>query len=226
MTAVASPAHEAWSGIDYRPAVPDHFPETLLPYLSPGCRVLDVGCGTGNVVRFLAERGFEAEGVDLNQDAITSAKTHHPEFSSPVFHCQDFLYFQPPATFDAIIMVRFLTCIPEREAWECCLDKAFQILSPGGFLYLHDFLMDTKSPVYGPRYLIGHAAGSRLGNFPVHRPDGSLQFTAHHHTEEDFSSIESRFEPLSKTTHPSLSMNGNPCLMFEFIGRKTQHPKP
>jgi SAM-dependent methyltransferase len=33
--------------------------------LSPGCRMLDFGCGQGNLVRELVARGFDAHGVDV-----------------------------------------------------------------------------------------------------------------------------------------------------------------
>lgn len=40
----------------------------------PGARVLDVGCGVGQVVARLAEAGFEAHGVDVSEPNIERAK--------------------------------------------------------------------------------------------------------------------------------------------------------
>jgi cyclopropane fatty-acyl-phospholipid synthase-like methyltransferase len=42
--------------------------------LEPG-RVLDIGCGTGTSVVFLASRGFEASGLDISRVAIRKAKS-------------------------------------------------------------------------------------------------------------------------------------------------------
>jgi SAM-dependent methyltransferase len=42
--------------------------------LEPGS-VLDIGCGTGTSVVFLASRGFEASGLDISRVAIRKAKT-------------------------------------------------------------------------------------------------------------------------------------------------------
>lgn len=42
----------------------------------PGLRVLDVGCGVGQVVAALAARGFDAHGVDVNSAAIQRARGH------------------------------------------------------------------------------------------------------------------------------------------------------
>jgi 2-polyprenyl-3-methyl-5-hydroxy-6-metoxy-1,4-benzoquinol methylase len=45
-------------------AVPEF--EEYFKYLSPNDAVLDLGCGEGNFLRVLKERGFRAKGVDLN----------------------------------------------------------------------------------------------------------------------------------------------------------------
>ena len=38
------------------------------------CRALDLGCGTGTNVLFLAQRGFNATGVDLSEVAVQRAR--------------------------------------------------------------------------------------------------------------------------------------------------------
>lgn len=40
----------------------------------PGPRAIDLGCGTGSSVTFLAERGFDAVGVDISPVAISKAR--------------------------------------------------------------------------------------------------------------------------------------------------------
>lgn len=40
----------------------------------PGARVLDIGCGVGQVVARLQEAGFEAHGVDVSEPNITRAR--------------------------------------------------------------------------------------------------------------------------------------------------------
>jgi len=39
------------------------------------CRVLDIGCGTGTNVVYLASRGFEASGLDISRLALRKARS-------------------------------------------------------------------------------------------------------------------------------------------------------
>lgn len=60
----------------YRPGYPSSFYErvTSLGIGLPGQRVLDLGCGTGNVARALARRGCKVTGVDISEGQITAAQ--------------------------------------------------------------------------------------------------------------------------------------------------------
>src|SRR5262249_6006705 len=48
----------------------------LLPHLTPGMRLLDVGCGPGSITRGLAERLAPAQviGIDLSREALDGAR--------------------------------------------------------------------------------------------------------------------------------------------------------
>jgi cyclopropane fatty-acyl-phospholipid synthase-like methyltransferase len=52
-------------------------PEEIIEYLNKGkikpCRMLDIGCGKGYLVRFLAKNGFDAWGIDISSVAIKIA---------------------------------------------------------------------------------------------------------------------------------------------------------
>ncbi|GAA4468051.1 class I SAM-dependent methyltransferase [Nemorincola caseinilytica] len=52
------------------------FVEELLAYLQPqpGCRMLDIACGSGRFARQLAEHGYEVTGIDISRASITAAK--------------------------------------------------------------------------------------------------------------------------------------------------------
>ena len=57
------------------------YADTLKPS-EPGARVLDVGCGVGQVVARLAEAGFEAHGVDVSEPAEVFACYADPPSAS------------------------------------------------------------------------------------------------------------------------------------------------
>jgi cyclopropane fatty-acyl-phospholipid synthase-like methyltransferase len=42
--------------------------------LSPGCSILDMGCGTGRHAVELARRGYQVTGVDISSGMLAEAK--------------------------------------------------------------------------------------------------------------------------------------------------------
>lgn len=48
-------------------------------FLPPKAVILDVGCGAGSNVLYLAREGFESHGIDLSPDAIQAAKSRVQE---------------------------------------------------------------------------------------------------------------------------------------------------
>jgi cyclopropane fatty-acyl-phospholipid synthase-like methyltransferase len=57
----------------------DEPPKELFELVEGGsiqpCRVLDVGCGTGSYIIYLASKGFNAVGIDVSSVAIKKART-------------------------------------------------------------------------------------------------------------------------------------------------------
>jgi len=43
-----------------------------------GSRILDLGCGTGEFTRFVADHGYQAFGVDIASTPIERARSRHP----------------------------------------------------------------------------------------------------------------------------------------------------
>ncbi len=219
-----SGTYRAWAGIDYRPAVDSFFPKSMVSRLSPGARILELGCNTGKVAVWLAGKGFLLVGVDINSQAIADAKLWAASNGLETrieLIAADFLEWQPcEMDFDAVSLIRVLTCIPDRSHWESCLARAVSFLRPGGLLYVDDFFMDLEGTTYRNRYQAGAAKGWREGNFAVNDESGSLQFVAHHHTEAEVTFLNDLVDQDHYLLHHSTSMNGHPCLMFEYIGRK------
>ena len=78
----------AWSHMDYSPLweteeIPEEVSDAVESgWFQPGARVLDIGCGTGLVAAWMADRGFCVTGVDFTETAIERARARHTETSA------------------------------------------------------------------------------------------------------------------------------------------------
>jgi SAM-dependent methyltransferase len=99
---------------------------------APG-RVLDLGCGLGSELAFLACRGFRGVGVDLSPVALARAVARHPAVR---FVRADALHLPFAAgVFDLAIdrgCFHYLLT-PDRPAYAA---EAARVLAPGGRLFL------------------------------------------------------------------------------------------
>ncbi|HEX8163564.1 MAG TPA: class I SAM-dependent methyltransferase [Pyrinomonadaceae bacterium] len=212
-----------WRSINYKPAIAELLPAALLPYLSSGQTALDVGCNTGSVALFLAKHGLSVLGVDINPESIRTANERAEETGLRArvrFIATDVTAEQNLGAFDAVLMIRLLTCFPSLHSWRSLLRRAGSLLKDEGIIYINDFKIAENSEVYRERYAAGARLGWRTGNFAVNDKAGRLLFIAHHHSEQDLEEITSPYSQLELNFRKSLSMNGNECEMFEFIGRR------
>jgi SAM-dependent methyltransferase len=106
----------------------------LISRLPVGAKVLEVGCGEGQVARELFHRGYRVTGLDSDSDAIVRAQgggvravvASWPRFDSSV-------------SFDAIAFTRSLHHInPLRQA----IVRARELLNLNGLLLIEDFALD------------------------------------------------------------------------------------
>jgi SAM-dependent methyltransferase len=88
------------------------------------CRVLEVGCGSGDLARALAGRGYDVTAID-------------PEApGGPIFRKVALEEFTDPEPFDAVVASRSLHHIHDLPA---ALDKIRSLLRPGGAVILNEF---------------------------------------------------------------------------------------
>jgi trans-aconitate methyltransferase len=100
----------------------------MLPLLAPaaGERILDLGCGTGQLTAKIAESGASVLGLDRSPEMIGQARQNFPGLE---FRLGDGANFSFPGEFDAVFSNAALHWIPEAEN---VIRSIASSLRPGG----------------------------------------------------------------------------------------------
>ena len=99
-------------------------------------RILEVGCGSGPNVWYLAREGFSATGIDFSREGITAASSRLAQDGlSADLRVADAtkLPFED-ACFDAVIDFECLSALRQAEA-ERAIAEAHRVLRPGGIFF-------------------------------------------------------------------------------------------
>ncbi len=146
----------------------------VTPPLLKGCRVLDLGCGSGRDVYALAQLvGPQGEvvGVDMTDEQLAVARAHQAH------HAQAFGYANvkflhgyierldelglEPGSFDVIVSNCVVNLSPDKDA---VLAGVQRLLKPGGEFYFSDVYADRRVPaaVRNDTVLYGECLGGAL----------------------------------------------------------------
>ena len=98
--------------------------------ISEGGRVLEIGCGTGQLTRQLAARGVELTAIDISPNMVELA-SRHLDTSDVRFHANSFEDFDAPDdSFDLVVSATAFHWIDPDVAWS----KSARLLRSGGWL--------------------------------------------------------------------------------------------
>lgn len=111
-----------------RDVLPIHFSETLNLQLKnlPVKKILDVGCGTGKLVKFLNKKGYEAFGCDIADEAV--------KISGQVKGSATSLPFKTDS-FDLVTAISLVEHLTPNET-EKFFNEAQRVLKPKGYFFL------------------------------------------------------------------------------------------
>ncbi len=115
--------------------------------LSPGARVLDFGCGPGNLAGLILSRVGErgsVVGLDNNEGFLAQARALHAGRDA-TFLAADLREPLPRdlGSFDAVIGRRVLMYLPDPRS---ALERLCALVRPGGLVFVQEFvLLDTPT---------------------------------------------------------------------------------
>jgi trans-aconitate methyltransferase len=92
----------------------------------PGERVLDLGCGTGDLAAAIAARGATVVGLDASAEMLATARSKYPNLEFVQGDAADFVF---PTPFDGILSNAALHWVPDADGAVRSIARA---LWPGG----------------------------------------------------------------------------------------------
>lgn len=105
--------------------------DKFLQLLKPGSRILDIGCGPGSFSRYIHEKGFNIEGIDLSEEMLKIAKQKVPNVNFKLMDMRKLDHENN--SFDGLLLAYSLIHIPSKEILET-LNGFYRVLKPGGFI--------------------------------------------------------------------------------------------
>lgn len=103
--------------------------DKFLALLSKSAKVLDIGCGPGTFTKYLLEKGFDVEGIDLSSEMLRIAEEKVPQTKFTQMDMRKLTF--EDGSFDGLLVAYSLIHIPSEEI-STTLKGFYQILKFGG----------------------------------------------------------------------------------------------
>ncbi|TGC09732.1 class I SAM-dependent methyltransferase [Methanolobus halotolerans] len=196
-------------------------------YISPGCRILDIGCANGKVSIPLALHGYFVTGIDINTDILRTARSSSEQKNSS--HTPSFVKANasilpfPGATFDVAFMQALLGTVVSKDGRARVIREVCRVLKPQGHIYIADFGQTWRSKIYRERYINGLPVTKEEGSFLAYDEDtGEVAYTAHHFTEKELVLllVENGFEVEYFRNDRFVTRTGNRVNGFVIVAQK------
>ncbi len=175
--------------------------------------ILDVGCGYGRLMVQLIESGFEnVKGVEPSE--TLRERGLEQSSSLNIFPLRNGKINFGDNSFDAVLLVAVLTCIPDDVEQLALINEIHRVLKPGGIIYINDFLLNNDQRNLD-RYKEYEGKHNCYGIFEL---DGGG--VLRHFTEQHVNNLLNNFQLIEFQKVVYTTMNGNKSNGFYYIGRK------
>jgi len=116
-----------------REYIPEEQKSLLLQYITPGDKVLDLGCGNGRFSEVFQKK-IEYVGVDNSEKMIEIARKKYPKVDLRIADALSLPF--PENSFDKVFSFAVIHHLPSEELQLQLLKETRRILKPGGVLIL------------------------------------------------------------------------------------------
>jgi ubiquinone/menaquinone biosynthesis C-methylase UbiE len=175
-------------------------------------KVLDYGCGYGRIVHQFLDKGYnKVTGVDSSEEMIKRGLKAKRNLN--IKHIQGNKIPFADNSFDLVLLIAVLTCIPFDEDQAALMLEINRVLKPKGLLYVSDLLInsDIRNKARYEKNTNG-----RYGVFNL--DEGAV--LRHHNVEYLKNEVFNGFTLCYHKEFDVVTMNGNRSKSVQIIGEK------
>jgi SAM-dependent methyltransferase len=130
-------------------------------------KAVELGCGSGTMLRWLWSRGFKGLGVDVSRTAVQMAREQSRDFRGLRFQCADVVHkpLGAAGTYDLALDGHWLHCLTQQRDRTVALERVRKLLTPGGVF----IVLTMCAPVNETRFASLYP-DQRLRNHVIYHP--------------------------------------------------------